>query len=175
MLKPFIKLFIAISSNTDPGAIAAGFSAGILLGFMPKDNLLWALISIFILFLYIQRGTFLIAMLLGSALAGVLDPSFDSLGRLILTNEKLIPYFASALEIPFVSLTKFNNSIVMGSFTIGVLIYLPLFYLIKLLVILWRKYIAQTVQKILVLHVINKIPFIDKIKAIVSAACDLKD
>lgn len=164
MWKPFVKLLKAISSNTDPGAIGAAFSAGILLGFLPKDNVLWYVMSIFILFLYIHRGTFILAMLVGSLLTGVLDPVFDRLGMFILTNEKLIPIFSSMLEVPFLSLLKFNNTIVMGSFIIGIILFIPLYYLMKFGVILWRKYAAEKIQKLKVVQIIKKIPLVSKVK-----------
>lgn len=172
MWKPLIKLLKALSSNTDPGAIAAGFSSGILLGFMPKNNLLWYILSIFILFLYIQRTTFVLAMALGSLLSGLLDPSFNQLGILILSNEKMIPAFSAALNVPFVSLTKFNNSVVMGSLVCGIVLYVPLFFLVKLFVYLWRKYVAQYFQNTKIIKFIKKIPFISKVKVLMLTDLD---
>ena len=172
MWKPLIKLLKIISSNTDPGAIAAGFSAGILLGFMPKNNLLWYILSIFIIFLYIQRTTFLLAMALGSILSVFLDPTFNQLGIFILSNEKLIPFFSAALDIPFVSLTKFNNSVVMGSLICGIVFYIPLFFLVKFIVILWRKYVAQFFQNSKLFKLIKKVPLVSKIKVIIESDID---
>ncbi|HAK68458.1 MAG TPA: TIGR03546 family protein, partial [Treponema sp.] len=48
MLKAFVKLIKALSSNTAPGEIAHAFAWGVILGFMPKDNALWYILFIFI-------------------------------------------------------------------------------------------------------------------------------
>lgn len=163
MLKAIAKLLGAISSNTRPGAIAHAVSCGVLLGFMPKDNLLWYILFIFILFMNIQRGAYALSILLGAALTVFLDPLFDSVGYSILTVESVKPYYASLLDIPFVAFTKFNNTVVMGSFVCGVAAYIPLYVLARLFVWAWRKYLAEKVRKLKIAAVLKNIPFVEKI------------
>ena len=163
MLKAIAKLLGAISSNTRPGAIAHAVSCGVLLGFMPKDNLLWYILFIFILFMNIQRGAYALSILLGAAFTVFLDPLFDSVGYSILTVESMKPYYASLLDIPFVAFTKFNNTVVMGSFACGVAAYIPLYVLARLFVWTWRKYLAEKVRKLKIAAVLKNIPLVEKI------------
>lgn len=163
MLKAISKLLGAISSNTRPGAIAHAVSCGVLLGFMPKDNLLWYILFVFILFMNIQRGAYALSILLGAALTVFMDPLFDSVGYSILTVESLKPYYASLLDIPFVAFTKFNNTVVMGSFVCGIAAYIPLYVLARLFVWAWRKYLAEKVRKLKVAAVLKNIPLVEKI------------
>ena len=163
MLKAIAKLLGAISSNTRPGAIAHAVSCGVLLGFMPKDNLLWYILFIFILFMNIQRGAYALSILLGAAFTVFLDPLFDSVGYSILTIESMKPYYASLLDIPFVAFTKFNNTVVMGSFVCGVAAYIPLYVLARLFVWAWRKYLAEKVRKLKIAAVLKNIPLVEKI------------
>ena len=163
MLKAIAKLLGAISSNTRPGAIAHAVSCGVLLGFMPKDNLLWYILFIFILFMNIQRGAYALSILLGAAFTVFLDPLFDSVGYSILTVESMKPYYASLLDIPFVAFTKFNNTVVMGSFACGVAAYIPLYVLARLFVWAWRKYLAEKVRKLKIAAVLKNIPLVEKI------------
>lgn len=163
MLKAIAKLLGAISSNTRPGAIAHAVSCGVLLGFMPKDNLLWYILFIFILFMNIQRGAYALSILLGAVLTVFLDPLFDSVGYSILTVESMKPYYASLLDIPFVAFTKFNNTVVMGSFVCGVAAYIPLYVLARLFVWAWRKYLAEKVRKLKIAAVLKNIPLVEKI------------
>lgn len=163
MLKAIAKLLGAISSNTRPGAIAHAVSCGVLLGFMPKDNLLWYILFIFILFMNIQRGAYALSILLGAAFTVFLDPLFDSVGYSILTVESMKPYYASLLDIPFVAFTKFNNTVVMGSFVCGVAAYIPLYVLARLFVWTWRKYLAEKVRKLKIAAVLKNIPLVEKI------------
>ena len=163
MLKAIAKLLGAISSNTRPGAIAHAVSCGVLLGFMPKDNLLWYILFIFILFMNIQRGAYALSILLGAAFTVFLDPLFDSVGYSILTVESMKPYYASLLDIPFVAFTKFNNTVVMGSFVCGVAAYIPLYVLARLFVWAWRKYLAEKIRKLKIAAVLKNIPLVEKI------------
>lgn len=163
MLKAIAKLLGAISSNTRPGAIAHAVSCGVLLGFMPKDNLLWYILFIFILFMNIQRGAYALSILLGAAFTVFLDPLFDSVGYSILTVESMKPYYASLLDIPFVAFTRFNNTVVMGSFVCGVAAYIPLYVLARLFVWAWRKYLAEKVRKLKIAAVLKNIPLVEKI------------
>lgn len=163
MLKAIAKLLGAISSNTRPGAIAHAVSCGVLLGFMPKDNLLWYILFVFILFMNIQRGAYALSILLGAAFTVFLDPLFDSVGYSILTVESMKPYYASLLDIPFVAFTKFNNTVVMGSFVCGVAAYIPLYVLARLFVWAWRKYLAEKVRKLKIAAVLKNIPLVEKI------------
>lgn len=166
MIKPVARLIQALSSNSDPGAIAHAFACGILLGFMPKNNLLWYVLFVFILFLRIQRATYSISVIIGALFAPLLDPIFDAVGVWILTRESLVPFFAGLLDIPFVSFTRFNNSIVMGSLCCSLIVYFPLYALSRLWTHLWRTYIASRVRKLKVVQIMEKIPLVEKIRDI---------
>ena len=168
MIKPLVRLLQALSSNSDPGAIAHAFACGILLGFMPKDNIFWYILFIFILFMRIQRATYSLTVLVGALIAPLLDPLFHTIGMWVLTRESLIPFYEKLLSIPFVSFTKFNNTIVMGSLCFSLLCYFPLYGLARLWVHLWRRYIAAGVRKLRIVNLIKQIPLVEKIHDLAS-------
>jgi hypothetical protein len=62
-------------------------------------------------------------------LATLLDPYSDQVGSYILTHPKLQDSFASAWQLPLVPWTDLNNTVVMGSFLIGVASLGPVFAL----------------------------------------------
>ncbi len=162
----FIKLLKLVSSNTDPGAIAASVSCGILLGFIPKENLLWYAVMIFILFLRIQRASYALFLLIGSLIAPSFDTIFDLIGYAVLTWPKAIPLYVKLLNIPFMSLTKFNNTIVLGSFLAGIVLYVPLYFVVRLIIFLWRNYAASFIEKLKIvqwfknLNIVKKLAYI---------------
>ena len=163
MIKFIKKILTALSSNTDSALISHALSCGILLGFMPKNNLLWYLIFVFIFFMRIQRATFTVSVLLGAALAVFMDPLFDTVGCYILSLTSLEPFYIKLLGIPFVAFTKFNNSIVMGSLVCGIVLYVPLFFIARLAVFLWRKFLTPAIRKTKLIKLISTIPLISKI------------
>ena len=170
MFKPIAKLLKALSSNRDPGAIACAFACGIVLGVMPKDNALWYILFIFIFFMRIQRGAFTLAVIAGSLVAFSLDPVFNQVGYAILSRQDMRAMYARILDIPFVSFTKLNNTIVMGSLACGIAAYIPLYVLSRIFVFVWRRYIGNLMRKIKVLQMIKQIPLVEKISAAIQEA-----
>lgn len=167
MIKPLTKLIGALSSNTRPGAIAHAVSCGILLGFIPKDNLLWYILFVFFLFLNIQRGAYVLCILLGAALTVFFDPVFDSVGYSILTLENMRTTYVHFLNVPFVAFTKLNNTVVMGALACGLIAYIPFYALGRLFVWAWRKYLAEKIRRLKITSVIKNIPLVEKIAGMI--------
>ncbi|MBQ0163078.1 MAG: TIGR03546 family protein [Treponema sp.] len=163
MLKAFVKFLQALNSNRNPSEVANALCMGILLGFMPKTNALWFVIFIFFFFVRINKPAYLIMIALMSQLTWLLDPLFDDIGYKILTIPGLANFFGNLLEVPFVGLTKFNNSIVMGSLVCGLALYIPLFICFRYLVLLWRKKVTPKLGDSAVMKVMQKLPLIGKI------------
>lgn len=163
MINSIAKLFKALCSNTDPGALAHAVSCGILLGFVPQDNALWVLLFVFILFMNIQRATYALCLIVGALLGALLDPLFDQVGYWILMQESLEPIFVRLLNIPFVAFTKINNTIVMGSLACGIVAYIPLYVIARVFIHFWRKYAAEKVRELKIVKLLKHIPLIEKI------------
>lgn len=166
MIGYIIKMFRALNANANPAEIAHAFSIGFLLGIMPKNNVLWYLLFIFFLFVRINKGAYFLLMILFSFLAPLFDPLFNSFGYIILEFEPLVPFFSKIIDIPFVGFTRFNNTIVMGSFVAGIILYIPMFILGRLFVSLWRSTIAPKIRQNPVMKAFYKIPFVGKIRSI---------
>ncbi|WP_294428125.1 TIGR03546 family protein [uncultured Treponema sp.] len=167
MIDKIVSLFKALNANVNPGEIAHAFSCGILLGFMPKNNLLWYIVFVFIFFIRINKPMYLIMVLIASTFAPVMDNLFDNVGYALLTVPSLADFFGMLLEIPFVAFTKFNNSVVIGSLIVGLILYIPMYALGRVLVFLWRKHIAQAIRHTKLAKTIAKLPLLSKIAGMV--------
>lgn len=167
MIANISNMLKALNANVNPGEIAHAAACGFLLGLVPKDNLLWYLAFVFILFVRINKPTYLIMIVVGSAVATAGDPLFDSVGYAILTSQKMSGLFATLLEIPFVAFTKFNNTVVMGSLVAGLAAYVPVYALARLAVHLWRKYAVMALRNSRAIKIIGKIPVLSKVAKII--------
>ena len=78
MLDFLIKILKAINSNSHPGEIAHAVCCGMILGFLPKENALWVILTVFFLFLRINKVFFVLSTVLFSLLAIILDPFFGT-------------------------------------------------------------------------------------------------
>ena len=168
MLKKIIKFFKALNSNSKPSELANALCLGIMLGFIPKNNALWFLIFIFFCFVRINKGLYFVAMIVASQFAWLLDSKFDSIGFYILNYAPLTKTFSMLIDIPFVGFTKFNNTIVMGSFIVSLIIYIPCFIFGIAFVKLWRKYVSSLFARTPIAKAIAKLPFAEKITSLIT-------
>ncbi len=133
MLSDTIKM-VSITRQTllgDDSArrLAMGVSFGVIIGLLPKDSLLvWAIGVI----LMITTANLLCAMVSGFLFSWVgflLDPFTHKLGGLMLTAEGLEPTWTWLYEVPLMPWTRFNNTVVMGSLILGLVLAVPVYLL----------------------------------------------
>ena len=165
MISYIVKLLKALNTNSHPGEIAHAVAIGMLLGFMPKDNALWYLLFVFFLFVRVHKGALLLAVLAASLLARLFDPLFDAIGYIVLTFSPLEPAYAALLDIPFVAFTKFNNTIVAGSLVFGLILYTPVYILIRILIKSWRTHLARLLYGVNSCRLFTKRPLLRKLPA----------
>lgn len=164
MIKKIVSLFKILNSNSKPGEIANAVCLGILLGVVPKNNLLWYILFIFFSFVRINKTAYFFVTLAVSFLAPGLDGFFDSFGYKILTSDGLSPLFAKLIDIPFVGFTKFNNTIVCGALAFSLLIYIPLFILLVFFVKIWRTKITALWNNSKIGQFFYKLPLAEKFR-----------
>lgn len=111
----FIKL---LNSETGNISLAAGMTCGFILGMTPTLSLHSLLIFLILFFFRIQIGAALLAAFFFKFVAFLLDPAFDVVGQKVLEMESLQGFYTTLYNMPLIPFTRFNNSIVMGSFVI---------------------------------------------------------
>lgn len=138
LMKQIFAFFRLLNSDTGHNQIAAGLACGIILGFSPFLSLQTFVVFFLLFFFRIQVGAAFVAAFFFKFVAWLIDPLADALGRWILEAEALRPLFVSLYNMPLVPLTRFNNSIVMGSAAIGFLLAVPGFFVFRALVLKYR-------------------------------------
>ncbi|TWU01313.1 TIGR03546 family protein [Stieleria varia] len=126
MLKNFRK---AVAGRKYPHQLAGAVALGFLCGIIPHGNLLAVVLVFFALCCNINHA---MATLVGigiTLVATKLDPYSHIVGQFVLSNQNVQPLMTKAWMMPFVPWTDLNNTIVMGSFLIGVTGTLPVFLL----------------------------------------------
>lgn len=164
MLKVLIKFFKALNSNRHPGEIAHAVCCGLILGFLPKTNLSWYIMTFLFLFLRINKGTLTLLTLAFSFLAPVFDSLFDEIGYKILMWGPVSSFMASALEFPGFHFLKLNNTIVMGSLVSSIVLYLPVYGFSRLFIYAWRRWLVPGLRKTKAVQLLSKMKLVLKIK-----------
>lgn len=139
LLKQLFAFFKLLNSDTGTNQLASGLAVGVVLGFSPFLSLQTFLVLILVFFFRIQMGAAFLSAFFFKFVAFLLDPASDHLGRLVLEAEPLRSTFVSLYNLPIVPLTRFNNSIVMGSGLIGFLLVIPSFFVFRALIEKYRQ------------------------------------
>ncbi len=126
-IKLYRSLKTAIAGRRYPHQLAAAVAFGALLGVVPHGNLLALAILIVVLSLRVNHAMAGITAIGVSFAATRLDAYSHAVGNHILTSPHLSDYGTRAWQLPVVPWTDLNNTVVMGSFVIGLVALLPLF------------------------------------------------
>jgi len=97
---------------------------------------------------------------------GAINPLLDIAGWEILHIAALQPAYTMFYNMPLVPLTGFNNTLVAGSLVCGFLLWLPVFFLGRLLIPIFRMGLIPKIHSSKIFNSILKSPvflFLDKI------------
>lgn len=140
----FIKL---LNSENGSNQIAAGMAAGFILGMTPALSLQSLLVFLCILFFRIQAGAAFVSAFFFSFIAYLLDPAFDQLGRYVLEMPALQSTFTELYNMPIIPFTRFNNSVVMGSGVLSILLFPLVFVLSRIFVLKYRELVLAKIKQ----------------------------
>lgn len=168
-----IKNFIQVlRSGQTPRQIAGGFALGAIVGLMPFFTLQGLLLWLVILVLDVNLSAALLAVTLFALLAYIIDPLFHAMGYFLLVDSSsLHAFWTSLYNAPIAPLTRFNNTVVLGSFVAGFLLLLPVYWGMHRFVLAYRTHLHSKVERLKIYQVISKstlIKWYDRIKNITS-------
>lgn len=146
LLKQFFGFLKLLNSETGSNQIASGIALGFILGFSPILSLQGLAVILIMLFFRVQIGAAFISAFFFAFVAYLLDPVCNSLGQSVLEIEALKPLFTELYNMPLVPLTKFYNSLVMGSGILGFLLSPVIFLIAKIGVHKYRQTILAKFQ-----------------------------
>lgn len=126
-----------ISAINSPHQLALGVAFGVVIGIMPKDSAIPWLIGLAFL---LSRGNLLCGIVAAIGMS-IVSPSLDlfsnRMGESVLKIGFLQSTFVSWMDIPWIAWTRFNNTVVAGSFAIGLLSSLPVYLLSQVFFRVW--------------------------------------
>lgn len=124
LLKQLFGFFKLLHSETGNNQLAWGIALGFILGMTPALSLQSLVVFLCMFFFRVQIGAAFLAAFFFKFIAFLLDPAFDLVGQWALEASALQGFFTTLYNMPIIPFTRFNNSIVMGSGIVS-LILLP--------------------------------------------------
>ena len=148
LLKLLQSLFKELHSDGTPVQIAFGAALGAALGLTPIANAHNVVILALLLLLNVSFGAGMLAWALFVPLGFALDPLFDRLGHaLLLGTQALRPLWTSWFNTPLVPYTNFNNTIVLGSVVVWLVLATPIWFATRLAVVRYRATYGERVRQ----------------------------
>lgn len=153
----FIFKFIkTLHSKEDPHNIAMGFALGSFIGLAPFFTLQNVFVFILILILNVSIGAAFFAILFFGCFAYLFDPQFHSLGYFLLVKiDSLKPIWTYLYNIPIAPLSKFYNTLVMGSLAVSLVAFFPIYLAFKQLVKVYQSKMAAKVDQFKIMQLIK--------------------
>jgi uncharacterized protein (TIGR03546 family) len=147
MLGPILKVFKALNSNARPWQLSLGVCFGAILGLTPFLSLHNIVVIFLALIINVNIGITLVSGVLFAGIAYLLDPMFHQLGYSILRAEGLQGFWTMFFSCPVFVLGNLNNTIVMGSLVVSLLLSIPLFFIFNVFVEKYRVTFSKFLEK----------------------------
>lgn len=126
----FFRLFFrTLRGSESPKQLAWGVALGMGIGLIPNDSLFVAILAVLTLATKTNLFVASLAAILFSWAGFLGDDALHRLGARILTVPGWQAYFAWASQAPILPWTRFNNTVVMGSTALSIVICYPVYYL----------------------------------------------
>lgn len=149
LIKQIISLIQLLHSENGENQIAWGLALGVFLGFAPFLSIQTFLVLIIVFIFRVQFGAAALSAFFFKFIAFLMDPLADTIGRAALENESLRPLWTKMYNLPILPMTRFNNSINMGSFIISLMLCPILFLLFKKMIVQYRLQILEKMEQTL--------------------------
>jgi uncharacterized protein (TIGR03546 family) len=148
VVRLILKALKALNSNDSVHQLALGFGIGLLWGMSPLLSL-HAVILLLMIYLFNVNITF--AMVAGG-LAKLLTPFITKIAHfigysLLVEADVLKGFWTKLYNLPFIPWSHFYNTVVLGNFVIGIILILPLYFIIKSGVSKYRKTYKLKLEK----------------------------
>ncbi|MEW6515541.1 MAG: TIGR03546 family protein [candidate division FCPU426 bacterium] len=148
-LRAVKSVFTILQSENSPMQIAGGVAIGLFMGFSPFNGPQNYLLMILLFFLNVNVASATVATALFSGLAALLDPVAHKLGfALLVSNDSLTPFWTALYNLPVVPFTRFNNTVVLGSFVLALILVIPVIFLTRAFILYYRAHWRERVGKV---------------------------
>jgi uncharacterized protein (TIGR03546 family) len=147
LLSFLAQILNILRSAATPSQIAAGFVMGMVAGLIPSLFVLILVILLFVI-LNVNVSSGLLAMAIFGFIGYLIDPFSNALGYVVLAQVGFLrPVWIAFYDTPFIPLTGFNNTVVMGNLVLAIILIIPIYSSAQLGVITYHKLYKKKVEQ----------------------------
>jgi uncharacterized protein (TIGR03546 family) len=118
----------SLLASTAPGQLAAGFTIGMIIGVVPKTNLIAFSLCVLLFSLRCNAGLGLATAIVFSFVSPWTDPLAHKLGLAVLGIGSMQGIYAAAFNLSLGPWWGFNNTVVTGSLLLGLYVAFPVYF-----------------------------------------------
>jgi uncharacterized protein (TIGR03546 family) len=147
LIKLLRSLVKTLHSDGSPAQIAFGVALGAALGLTPIANAHNVVVVLLLAILNVSFAAGMLAWGVFVPIGFMLDPLFDRVGNWLLVEASALrPLWTAWDNIPGLALTNFNNTVVLGSVIVWLLLFVPIYYASRVGVVKYRATIGERVK-----------------------------
>ena len=129
ILRGFIKL---VTEGDSPHQLALGFGLGSLIGLAPFNVIYYLIVSFFVFCLRVNISACFFAVFVFGLLSYLSNSLANSIGIYFLVDtQSVVPFLSIAYEFPVIPLMQLNNTLMLGSVVLSLLLFVPIYILTK--------------------------------------------
>jgi uncharacterized protein (TIGR03546 family) len=147
LLKLIQSIIKTLHSAGTPGQVAAGMALGSALGLTPLMNLHNLVVLSLLVLLNVSFGGGMLGWALFVPVGFLLDPLFHAVGLQLLQAESLRGFWTTLTNAPVVPWTNFNNTVVLGSVLVWLVMAIPIFFAARYGVARYRATVGERVRR----------------------------
>ncbi|MCR8922477.1 TIGR03546 family protein [Dasania sp. GY-MA-18] len=147
MLTIIAKLLKLLNSNVSPSQLALAVCFAAALGLTPLSSPHNILLVFLLLLLRINLSLFLLSWGFFTLIAYAFDPVSHSIGLALLQADALQGLWQSLYNNNFWRFLGFNNTLILGSTVVSLILAIPLFFISRLLIIKYRSHLFKWVSQ----------------------------
>lgn len=121
-------IFNSIRGIDSSRQLALGISIGLLIGILPKDNLIFAGLLVFLVVSGANLVTGFVAAVVGSLVSIQIESLLHFAGQQILGTDFVSTLLAQLMGLPLVAWTDINNTVVCGGLFVGLALFVPVYF-----------------------------------------------
>jgi uncharacterized protein (TIGR03546 family) len=161
-LKTLKNIIVMFQTDISPNQIAWGFALGAILGLIP--NMFMKLVLFIVIMLFrVNISAALIGCSLYAIVSYPLDFIFDCIGYTVLNINLLNSFYTWLYNLPIVPFTHFNNTVVMGSLVVGLILLVPNGVFAKKFLVYYRTNLKDKISKWKIVKILSSSILVTKI------------
>ena len=155
IFKQLRKLIQALESGQNPNQLAGGFVFGLLIGLPPFYWGYQLLLILIMLIIDVHIGMAVFGFALFSTFSFLLDPLTHYIGHYFLVDAEMTSFWIMVYQLPYLPYTYFNNTVMLGSIILSLILLLPCFIGFKKFIPFYLNEIKPRIEKMKIVKAIK--------------------